>query len=190
MKQMKTLRNMMVFAVCVAFCGGSLAFAHKNHKHKTNGKKPWAPRKDCTGTYGTPSKAKTTSVTLASLFASPKTYEGKLVQVKGKIKAACKFKGCWMMLTDGKHKMRIRFKGYGFFVPTNSAGYEAVVFGKAKARTISVKMLRHYAMDAGKPELAKKITKPKHTVAFTADWVKLYKSKAVPKGKAAPKGKK
>lgn len=162
--------------ICMALlaCSG-VAVAHKDHKHKASKSKPWAPRKDCTGQYGSKPAGKTTTVTLAALFKAPKKYAGKMLKVKGKIVNVCRVKGCWMMLTDGKNKMRVRFKGYGFFMPTNSKGYGAVALGLAKSRTISVKMLRHYAMDAGKPELAKSITKPRVTVAFTASYVKLHK---------------
>lgn len=173
------MKKVSFWLVCIA----SLTLAVSSTYAK---KKPWSPRKDCTGEYGKRigAKVKTTKVTMAQLFKSTQKYENKMIQVQGQVTAACRFKGCWMMLKDGKHKMRIRFKGYGFFVPTNSKGYKAVIVGKAKAKTISVKMLRHYAMDAGKPELAKKITKPKKTIAFTAHWVRLSQlSKVTPSKK-------
>ena len=46
----------------------------------------------------------------------------------------------------------IRFKDYKFFVPKNIDGKEVVLNGTAEKTTTSVKMLKHYAEDAGKSE--------------------------------------
>ncbi|MGA1464178.1 MAG: hypothetical protein DA446_05805 [Bacteroidetes bacterium] len=48
---------------------------------------------------------------------------------KGEVTQVCQSKGCNLWLTDGEQQVRIRFKDYAFFVPTNSAGKEAVVRG-------------------------------------------------------------
>lgn len=164
--------GMMVLAMVVA---PGLVLAHGGHDHGTNKKAPWAPRADATGTYGTKSKASVTPVTLETLFSATDKYKGKLIRVEGVIKTVCKVKGCWMMIEQGNRKMRVRFKGYKFFMPTNSEGYKAVAYGYARKAIIPVRVLRHYAMDRGDVEGAKKITKPKVTVAFTADWVELSK---------------
>jgi hypothetical protein len=75
-------------------------------------------------------------------------FQGK---VRGEIKEVCVKKGCWMTLSmpDG-NLMRVTFKDYGFFVPTNSQGYPVIVEGKAVKSVIDVATLRHYAEDAGK----------------------------------------
>lgn len=75
-------------------------------------------------------------------------FQGK---VRGEIKEVCVNKGCWMTLAlpDG-NLMRVTFKDYGFFVPTNSQGYPVIVEGKAIKSVTDVATLRHYAEDAGK----------------------------------------
>ncbi|HSI76818.1 MAG TPA: DUF4920 domain-containing protein [Lunatimonas sp.] len=75
-------------------------------------------------------------------------FQGK---VRGEIKEVCVNKGCWMTLAlpDG-NLMRVTFKDYGFFVPTNSQGYPVIVEGKALKSVTDVATLRHYAEDAGK----------------------------------------
>ena len=137
---------------------------------------PWSPRPDATGLYGTKSNEKYLSTNLSALFANTASFKGKLVRVGGRIVGVCQKKGCWMKITDGKNVMRVRFKGYKFFMPVNSKGYMAVVYGYAGQALIPVRWLRHYAEDRGasKAEIAK-ITKPKKTVAFTASWVELKK---------------
>jgi hypothetical protein len=106
--------------------------------------------------------------------------EGKLVtgekftgKVKGTVNKVCEKKGCWMTLaqTDGEGIM-IRFKDYKFFMPKNIIGKDVVLQGTAKKTTTSVKMLKHYAEDAGKSkEEIEKITEPKTEIEFIATGV-------------------
>lgn len=95
--------------------------------------------------------------------------------VKGEVTAACKKKGCWMKMNTGQEDMRIFFKDYGFFVPTDSEGADVYVRGKVFYDTTSVKELRHYAMDGGanEEEIAQ-ITKPKVQLVMEADGVYMY----------------
>jgi hypothetical protein len=66
------------------------------------------------------------------------------------IEDVCQKKGCWMEVALGEgYVARVTFLDYGFFVPLNAGGSDAVVYGKAfwKADTSAEK--RHYAEDAG-----------------------------------------
>jgi hypothetical protein len=89
------------------------------------------------------------------------------------IKEVCKKKGCWMSIDlDEKETSFVRFKDYGFFVPLNADGSEAIMNGRAYLDVISVAQLKHYAKDGGKSqEEINKITEPKITYAFQADGV-------------------
>ncbi|MFP9099305.1 DUF4920 domain-containing protein [Flavobacterium sp. RHBU_24] len=104
-----------------------------------------------------------------------KLKQGDTLNVKFKTKIAdvCKKKGCWMALElPGTESAFVRFKDYGFFVPLNATGEEAVVSGKAFVTETSVDELKHYAKDGGKSaaEIAK-ITAPKVEYGFLADGV-------------------
>ncbi len=69
--------------------------------------------------------------------------------------------------------MKVTFRDYGFFLPTENLKGRTVVFtGTAKRETISVEDQRHYAKDAGKSndEIAA-ITSPKEELRFVADGV-------------------
>jgi hypothetical protein len=97
-------------------------------------------------------------------------FEGK---VSGKVVDVCREKGCWMKLekADGQ-TMMVKFKDYAFFMPKDIVGKEVVVDGEATVKEVSVKQLRHYAKDAGKPEEEiKKITAPKKELQFIAKGV-------------------
>ena len=94
-------------------------------------------------------------------------------KIEGTIRETCAKKGCWMTMDTGTDTVLVRFKDYGFFVPTEGAGGKtAIVQGNLFVDTISVRLLRHYAKDAGKPkEEIEKITEPKLGLSFLANGV-------------------
>jgi hypothetical protein len=95
------------------------------------------------------------------------TFTGK---VSGQIKEVCTNKGCWfaMELPNGA-SMRVTFKDYGFFIPTNSQGFPITIEGIATLTETDVETLRHYAEDQGKSkEAIEAITAPKKEITFEA----------------------
>jgi hypothetical protein len=100
------------------------------------------------------------------------------IAFKGNIQSVCKKKGCWMKMDLGKPEAEtfVRFKDYGFFVPMDSEGSEAIIKGYAKKEETSVEELKHYAKDGGKSEEEiAQITEPKVEYTFMADGVLLKK---------------
>ena len=96
------------------------------------------------------------------------------VTMRGMVSDVCSKKGCWMTLplSNGEELM-VRFKDYGFFVPTDASG-EVIVNGLAYVSETSVSDLRHYAEDAGASSAEiEAITEPKITYSFMADGVLL-----------------
>ncbi|MBF0693618.1 MAG: DUF4920 domain-containing protein [Flavobacterium sp.] len=105
-------------------------------------------------------------------YKNLKTGDTISVKFKSSIKEVCKKKGCWMSMAMPGEEAFVRFKDYGFFVPLNADGSEAIVGGRAYVDVISVSQLQHYAKDGGKSqEEINKITEPKVTYAFQADGV-------------------
>jgi len=98
--------------------------------------------------------------------------EGDTLEVKflSSIKDVCQKKGCWMNVElSESNNAFIRFKDYGFFMPLNAAGNEAIMEGKAFVSVESVDELKHYAKDAGKSqEEIDAIIEPEVTYSFTA----------------------
>jgi len=113
------------------------------------------------------------AVSVADMFRTLQhtgQFQGKVI---GEINEVCKSKGCWMTLElpDG-NKMRVTFKDYGFFVPTKSSGYMAIVDGKASKTITDVETLRHFAEDEGlSSEEVQKINTPKEEYTFEAEGV-------------------
>ncbi|HWO12911.1 MAG TPA: DUF4920 domain-containing protein [Polyangiaceae bacterium] len=83
------------------------------------------------------------TVPLATLLADPKAYTGQTVTTEGKVQRACSRKGCWMEIGEGEHACRITFKGYSFFVPTDSAGSYAKVQGQLDTRQVEAEAVAH-----------------------------------------------
>lgn len=99
------------------------------------------------------------------------------VTLKGSINEVCQAKGCWMTFesNDSDASVFIKFKDYGFFVPKDAGGKEAIVKGKLFANVTSVDELRHYAEDKGKSaEEIAAITEPQNEIQMTAEGVIIY----------------
>lgn len=124
------------------------------------------------GNYGNLVKEKgvITTADLLSKVESTGTFEGKIT---GVIQEVCTKKGCWftMALPNGS-SMRVTFKDYGFFIPTNSQGFPITLEGVATLSETDVETLRHFAEDQGKSkEEVAAIVAPKKEITFEATGV-------------------
>ncbi len=92
------------------------------------------------------------------------------VVVKGKISQVCQAEGCWMKLKNtAGEDMLVKFKDHSFLVPKDIAGKNAVVYGTAMRKTVSVDEQRHMAEDAGKSASEiEAIKEPKNEVRIEA----------------------
>jgi hypothetical protein len=134
-----------------------------------------APAKD-TGSFGAPlSSAPATAV--SAVLANPAKYDGQDVKLTGTVGGVCQKKGCWMTVgtgEPGKETVRVTFKDYGFFVPRNSLGKQAVVEGRFQVTTLSQKEAQHYAEDAAKEGApVQKVTEPQKALAMVATGVEI-----------------
>lgn len=127
-------------------------------------------------TFGAPIQLEG-AVPVSTVLADPEKYAGKELRFTGPISSVCQAKGCWMRIGSDPNVF-VKFKDYAFFVPLDSSGREAVLEGTLAVKEISVAEARHYLEDAGKPEEAKKITKPVREVTFMASGVALKKAAA------------
>ncbi len=99
------------------------------------------------------------------------------VKVHAEITATCAMKGCWMNLKlEGGEEMRVTFKDYAFFVPKEGMGGNTAVIEGVVSRTMTdVATLKHFAEDAGKPQIEiDAITEPKKEYTFEATGVIIY----------------
>jgi uncharacterized protein DUF4920 len=88
-------------------------------------------------------------VALASVLSRPE--DGRTVLVEGVVRRACSQMGCWMELAppEGGPGVRVTFKDYGFFVPTDSAGAKARVQGRLQISQLSPAQAEHLRAEGG-----------------------------------------
>ncbi|MCB9246492.1 MAG: DUF4920 domain-containing protein [Flavobacteriales bacterium] len=138
------MKNRNIILVAMAF--SALAFINSSCSKKTEEVAEF-------GVFGDTTVTAENAVdvsTLPQLLAGSDSIYCKL---KGEISAVCQQKGCWMsMAISEDEKVHIKFKDYGFFVPMNAGGHQAIIDGVAYVDTVSVAQLKHRAQDAGKTE--------------------------------------
>lgn len=124
--------------------------------------------------YGKGVVSKDAPISLTDAIGKIDSMDGKEVVVKSTIGTVCKEKGCWMMLDDGKNKIRVTFENYSFFVPKDSAKKTAIVQGRMFWKDLGAGEARHYAKDEGKnkAEVAM-IKEAKKTPWFEATGLKI-----------------
>lgn len=130
--------------------------------------------------YGFVKVDETAAISVAELVARmDKSTDPQTVTLKAPLSAVCQNAGCWVQVPkpDGKPLM-VRFKNHFTIPPATPSGTESFIHGVAYWDTVSVKMLRHYAEDAGKtPEEINKITQPEFKLNFEGDGIKLVSGK-------------
>lgn len=109
---------------------------------------------------------------LASVLAAPERHGENPVLVRGRLTDLCRKKGCWTILRDGDAHVRVRFLDYGFFLPPDALGAEALVEGVATVRTLSEKEARHIA-DESRGGVPAAIDGPQQELGFLASGVRL-----------------
>lgn len=156
----------LVLLVCIVACNGTL-------KEKTEESEATTT---LVGNYGAEIDAKG-AISTEELVKLMDASDSVAVKVEGEILATCAMKGCWMNLQlDNGKEMRVTFKDYAFFVPSEGMeGNRAVIEGVATRTVTDVETLKHYASDAGKPQAEiDAITEGKEELTFEASGVIIY----------------
>lgn len=99
--------------------------------------------------FGAPLDANANPASLEALLDNPHDYLDKSIRVETRISEVCQKKGCFMIATAGKHAVRISFKDYAFFVPTDTSGKTVTLTGTLIERTLSDEQAAHLREDAG-----------------------------------------
>ncbi len=84
-------------------------------------------------------------VSLDSVLRNPDAFVGTSVIVEGNVGAVCTRKGCWMEISqkEGDKGIRVTFKDYGFFVPTDSEGLLVLAEGEVQLNPMSKDDVEH-----------------------------------------------
>ena len=99
--------------------------------------------------FGAPLNQDASPTSLASILESPAEFVGSAVRVDAEISEVCQRKGCFMVATSGEGAIRISFKDYAFFVPTDTGGKTVTLTGTVIARELTEEQAAHLREDAG-----------------------------------------
>jgi len=99
--------------------------------------------------FGAPLDESVPMVALEELASDGGEYVGQAVRVAARVSEVCQKKGCFFIAQEGSSVMRVSFKDYGFFVPTDISGKRVVFTGEVVARELTVDEAAHYAEALG-----------------------------------------
>lgn len=154
----------MAFAFNVS-AHSDLTMPPKNPKAQTT--KP--PLPNSTGEYGE------VKFLAEDAQAMPQAFTEDEIIIKTNVTEVCPKKGCWMKIKGNapSEELRVTFKDYGFFVPTNLVGKEVALKGRYVKHVETVDEQKHLLKDAKRPQAEiEAVTKPKETLRFVATGVK------------------
>jgi len=109
---------------------------------------------------------------LAQVVQQPERFAEQPVLLRGRIVDVCQHKGCWTLLRDGEATVRVRFKDYGFFLPTDCVGEEALVEGFVTIESVSEETARHQASESRFDDPSR-VEGPQRELTLTASGVRL-----------------
>ncbi len=96
----------------------------------------------------------------------------KEIIVSGEAVDVCQKKGCWLVVSDGASQMRVTFKDYGFFVPTDISG-KVTLQGVVLTEELPEETAKHYAEES-KGEDPDAIEGPQKVITMVATGVVFY----------------
>jgi hypothetical protein len=98
-------------------------------------------------TFGEVIDAGLPNVTLAILSEEPSLHLNKTFVVETQIAKVCQKKGCFFIAQDGDTIIRVSFKDYGFFIPTDTAGRTVTLAGQLVEKQMSEEQVAHFQSD-------------------------------------------
>ena len=99
--------------------------------------------------FGAPLPEAGTPIELGDLLANSAQYEGRDVLLQTRIAKVCQKKGCFFIAQHGADSVRVTFKDYGFFIPSDSGGKTVTLAGTFSRKPLSAEQAAHLAEDLG-----------------------------------------
>lgn len=98
--------------------------------------------------FGAPVDDGADALALGAVIDNAADYEGQTLLITTRVSKVCRKKGCFFIAQDGKHLVRVAFRDYGFFVPTDISGKTVTLSGQLVKKRRSEKEAAHYSEDA------------------------------------------
>lgn len=106
---------------------------------------------DVSETFGAPIKELPTLIPLLKVLENPESFLGEPFAMKAEVSMVCRKKGCFFMAQQGKKMIRVAFKDYGFFMPTDIAGRQVTLVGEIIKQNVTDAQAKHLSKDLGQP---------------------------------------
>ncbi|MEM7280498.1 MAG: DUF4920 domain-containing protein [Pseudomonadota bacterium] len=112
---------------------GQLSFAQEQTKRLSNPVKVT----DEFETFGVVQSDDSPIFSLSYLLENQTDFQDTTFVLSTKVGQVCQKKGCFFIAYDGEHSVRVSFKDYSFFVPTDIGGKQVRLQGSLIKREIS-----------------------------------------------------
>lgn len=100
-------------------------------------------------TFGARMPAAANPVALSALVANHSDYADRSVTVAARVSQVCQKKGCFFIAKDGATTVRVSFKDYSFFVPTDISGRDVTLVGELRQVELTAEQAAHLESDLG-----------------------------------------
>lgn len=110
-------------------------------------------------------------VALEAVLEAPNKYMGMPLLIETQIVKVCQKKGCFFIAQAQNKVMRISFKDYAFFIPTDSASKHVIMTGKVVEKQLSAAQAEHFSQDLDSQVNAIKAGK---VFEFIADSIRIF----------------
>ena len=112
-------------------------------------------------------------LSMQDLVTDSPSYLAKPFQVETRIAKVCQKKGCFFIAQQDQHVLRVSFRDYGFFIPTDSSGKTVTLAGVLVQKEISPQQAAHFEADL---KTKTSVLKPGLVYEIVADSVKIPKN--------------
>ncbi|GGW84308.1 DUF4920 domain-containing protein [Alteromonas halophila] len=103
-------------------------------------------------TFGALPDTSLPEVSMATLFEESERYTHTPFRLTTRVAKVCQKKGCFFIAQSGESMMRVSFRDYGFFIPTDSSAKTVTLAGQLTKRTMTPEQAAHYRQDLGEPD--------------------------------------
>jgi transcriptional regulator of heat shock response len=146
------MKILQLIAVSSMFCAINVSAANldMSDEHQQNKvlrlSEPVATS-DNSETFGSVINTALPKVSMSDLVTNSAEYVGKGFQVETKVAKVCQKKGCFFIAQQGNNVMRVAFKDYSFFVPTDSTGKTVTLAGELIQKEMTAEQVAHFNQD-------------------------------------------
>lgn len=98
-------------------------------------------------TFGVKFNHSLPKLNMQELVTHSSSHLAKPFQVTARIAKVCQKKGCFFIAQQEQHILRVSFRDYGFFIPTDSSGKTVTIAGELIQKEVSIEQAAHFKAD-------------------------------------------